>query len=181
MVISDSLNHSSIVAGVRGSGAQVKVFSHNGKGGQRCPQRILCGQLKYATSVVPSCRTISPGAGAEGVYCRGPAPYAASVEEDCYHRRGGIQHGGRDMPAARDRGTEKKVQGKKRGCEAAPTGLARPPAGVAAWSPTEGCVSFLVWVCDPGAGLPVPGRGPQYRSHWGGGQGGLPAVGGGPR
>ncbi|GBG71492.1 hypothetical protein CBR_g8908 [Chara braunii] len=29
LVISDSLNHSSIVAGVRGSGAKVKVFKHN--------------------------------------------------------------------------------------------------------------------------------------------------------
>ena len=29
LIISDSLNHASIVNGVRGSGAQVKIFSHN--------------------------------------------------------------------------------------------------------------------------------------------------------
>ena len=135
LVVSDALNHASIVAGVRGSGAKVKVIHQAAPfllrmlGSQ---DRHSCNSLSFLSilfyllrvgadfSGLYSQRCQPPGGGAAGEHRGGPAAHAPALEEDPDHRGGHLQHGGRDVPPGGDHRRQETLQGTR------PAGLPQP-------------------------------------------------------
>jgi hypothetical protein len=130
LIISDSLNHSSIVSGARTSRAKIKTFKHNDIESLEEVLKAAIAEVCPPPPPPPHTLTHIPartGRVVAGVHlrlrvegltwqCGGRAGAAwvhgvQAVEEDRHPGRGPLLDGGLDLPPTRHRRAEKEVQG----------------------------------------------------------------------
>lgn len=122
LIISDSLNHNSIVNGARGSDATVRVFRHNckllvlvplNKNKNNADYHRPPAKRKRTLFLLHACRPCPSGEGPERAGSWWPAADAPSVEEDRRRRRGDLQHGRGAVQTPRDHSRLQEVQGPR--------------------------------------------------------------------